>query len=57
MGGVVAAMVFKKGNDKLKSEASDAWALSSEDIDGTKIPQLRDLVGGKKAILVTNLAR
>ena len=50
-------MVFKKGNDKLKSEASDAWALSSEDIDGTKIPQLRDLVGGKKAILVTNLAR
>lgn len=57
MGALVAKMVFKNGNDKLaEAESKSLFDIPAVDIDGNKIDRLGDLVKGKKAILVINVA-
>ena len=57
MGALVECCIFRKGNDDIRTDAADAWRIKATDIDGKTFAKLRDLVSGKKAVLVTNIAR
>lgn len=57
MGALVAKMVFKNGNDRLaEAEQKSLFDIPAVDIDGNKVEKLGDLLTGKKAILVVNVA-
>ena len=59
MGGVLAAIVFKNGNERIQisteNEGKSIWDIPLVDINNSNVT-LRKLVVGKKAILLVNLA-
>ena len=59
MGGVLAAIVFKNGNERIQisteNEGKSIWDIPLVDINNNNVT-LRKLVVGKKAILFVNLA-
>ena len=57
MGGVIAKLAFKNGEEKAETEHKTAWTIGCDDIDGKKVPELGQVVPGKRAIVVTNSAR
>ena len=57
MGALLAKMIFKTGRDQMTEvEAKSLFDIPATDIDGNKINHLGDILQGKKAILVVNLA-
>jgi hypothetical protein len=55
MGGVLSKIIFKTGYEDVDVKADCLWDIVSEDIDGQEV-LLRDLVEGKKCVLVVNVA-
>lgn len=56
MGGLLAKIIFKNGNDRLPlTEQKSLFDIPEVDIDGNKIERLGDILKGKKAILVVNV--
>ncbi len=51
----MAKAVFKKGRDKLETKHETLWDIHAETIDGDNV-KLGDFVGGKKCIMVVNVA-
>lgn len=56
MGGVAAKLIFKSGKDKFATDYKSLLDIPATDIDGNEIRRLGDIVQGKKAILVVNVA-
>lgn len=56
MGGVAAKLIFKSGKDKFGTEYKSLHEIPVTDIDGNEYRRLGDLINGKKAILVVNVA-
>lgn len=56
MGGLASKLIFKKGKDKLTTSYTSLHEIPAVDIDGNKIERLGNLIDGKKAILVVNVA-
>ena len=55
MGGVLSKIVFKRAYEDVSTKATCLWDIVSEDIDGEEV-LLRDVVQGKKCVLVVNVA-
>ena len=59
MGGVLASIVFKNGNERIQistqNESKSIWDIPLIDINNNNVT-LRKLVAGKKVILFVNLA-
>ena len=56
MGGILASIVFKTGNEPLRPvEVASLWDLAPENIDGEVIP-LRQYLKGKRVVLFVNVA-
>jgi hypothetical protein len=56
MGGLAAKLVFKSGKEKMTSKFTSLHDIPAEDIDGNHIERLGNLIDGKKAIIVVNVA-
>ena len=56
MGALISKAIFKSGKDKLNSQFSSAWDIPVTMIDGKHINRLGEIVTGKKAVLVVNVA-
>jgi hypothetical protein len=56
MGGLAAKLVFKKGKEKMTTKYTSLHEIPAVDIDGNPIERLGNLIDGKKAILVVNVA-
>ena len=59
MGGVLAAIVFKNGNERIQlqsqNEGKSLWDIPVVDITGNELT-LREIVQGKRAVLFVNIA-
>ena len=55
MGVVLSKIIFKKGLEKVETEAECVWDIMVEDIDGEEV-LLRSIVAGKKCVLIVNVA-
>ena len=56
MGGLIAKAIFKSGKDKLSSTYKSAWDIPVKTLEGKEVSRLGDLVEGKKAVLIVNVA-
>ena len=56
MGGLASKLIFKNGKDKMTTKFSSLHEIPAVDIDGNQIERLGQLIDGKKAILVVNVA-
>lgn len=56
MGNLAYKAVQKKGKDKLSSGHQSLLEIPSVDIDGNPVAKLGDILQGKRAILVVNVA-
>ena len=56
MGGVVAAMIFKNGKEKVSTNYQSLWDIPAVDIDGKIIEKLGMICSDKRATLVVNVA-
>lgn len=55
MGGVLSKIVFKNKHESCHPSATCLWDILADDIDGDEA-LLRDVVAGKKCVLVVNVA-
>lgn len=56
MGGVIAKLVFKNGREPVASAYTSLWDIPCTTIDGLALERLGQLVEGKKAVLIVNVA-
>jgi hypothetical protein len=54
-GAIMSKIIFKTDYEDVHVKADCLWDIVSEDIDGEEV-LLRDLVEGKKCVLVVNVA-
>lgn len=55
MGGLISAIVFKSGKDKLAKIPEDLFSISVKDIDGIE-RTIGDYAKGKSAMVFVNVA-
>ena len=56
MGGAIAKLIFKNGQEAVVTNYNSFCDIPSIDIDGNKVERLGALMSGKKAVLVVNVA-
>ena len=56
MGNLAYNTVKKRGKDALSSQYTSLFDIPALDIDSNPVPQLGNLLQGKKCILVVNVA-
>ena len=54
--GAIASLIFMKGKEPVSTRYTSLWEIQATDIDGKVIERLGELVKGKKAVLVVNVA-
>lgn len=56
MGGAILKMVSKNGKEAVSTNYTSLWEIPVTTIEGQRIERLGQLVEGKKAVLVVNVA-
>jgi hypothetical protein len=56
MGQAIAYMVFKNGKESVSTNYKSLLDIPAVNIDGQKIERLGQILAGKRAILVVNVA-